>query len=345
MIRTTTFLLILSLPTGAAAQGLHLTPFTARDAGLRGSSGMLGLSATAYTGVFGVRIGGAMDAPSTPLASMLGHEPSPVAQAWAGDVDLVLSGARAGVTLGGLEPSLFTGFGAHGLRRSDGTTATIPVWSYGAMASAPLTRWLSLDLEARYRMPHESRAERLPADVGGGWELRTGLSLRLGSSHRVRSRPPAPAPRPGPLPSGRGGSRADVGVGATAVAALTIRTGDRYVGVPYVWGGSTPAEGFDCSGFVQYVYGRNGIQLPRVSRDQARAGQRVVPDLSTLRDGDLLFFAGADGVIDHVAIYVGDRTILHSAASRGAVGYDRLDSSRGRWYATNLVAVRRVIGN
>jgi cell wall-associated NlpC family hydrolase len=343
MIRTTTFLLILSLPASAAAQGLHFTPFAARDGGLRGASGMLGLSATAYTGAFGVRIGGAMDAPSTPLASMLGHQPSPVAQAWSGDLDMVLSGARAGVTLGSVEPSLFTGFGVHGLRRSDGTTATIPVWSYGAMAAMPIARWLSLDVEARYRMPHESRAERRPTDVGGGWELRTGLTLRLGSSGRARSSPTAPAPRP--RREGADGARGDSGVGAAAVATMTIHTADRYVGVPYVWGGSTPQEGFDCSGFVQYVYGRNGIRLPRVSRDQARAGRWVVPDLSTLRDGDLLFFSGADGVIDHVAIYVGDHTILHSAASRGAVGYDRLDSRRGRWYATHLVAVRRVIGN
>lgn len=341
MMRTATVLLILGFPLGASAQGLHLTPFTARDEGLRGASAMLGLSATTFSGPFGVRIGGALDAPSTPLGPMLGHEPSPVAQAWSGDVDLLLSGPRMGVTLGGLEPSVFTGFGVHGLRRSDGSTATIPVWSYGASAATPIARWLSLDLEARYRMPHESRAELLPTDVGAGWELRTGLTLRLGSDRRSRPATPAPVRR-----TSKGtGSRDHVGVGSTAVAALTIRTGDRYVGVPYVWGGSTPEEGFDCSGFVQYVFARNGIRLPRVSRDQARAGRRVVPDLATLRDGDLLFFAGADGVIDHVAIYVGDRTILHSAASRGGVGYDRLDTRRGRWYATHLVAVRRVIGN
>ena len=115
------------------------------------------------------------------------------------------------------------------------------------------------------------------------------------------------------------------------------------MGTPYRWGGDTPDEGFDCSGFVRYVFARNNVWLPRVSRDQARAGDRVTPVLSTLREGDLLFFAGRDGVIDHVAIYAGNGRIIHSSASRGAVAYDRLDSSRGSWYRDNLVAVRRVI--
>lgn len=337
MIRTTTLLLLLllALPAAAAAQGLYISPFAARNQGLQGGRGLIGVSVTTFAGPFGARLGAAMDAPSTPLAPLLGHESTQAVQAWSGDLDLVLSAARVGLTVGGVEPSVFTGFGVHGLRRSDGGTGTIPVWSYGVSAASPITRWLSLDLEGRYRMPHESRADRMPPEVGGGWELRTGLTLRLGSTPAGRSRPAASATRP----SGRTRSA----VGTAAAAELTIRTGDRYVGVPYVWGGASPDEGFDCSGFVQYVYARNGIRLPRVSRDQARAGRRVPPDLSVLHDGDLLFFAGADGVIDHVAIYVGDRTILHSSSSRGAVGYDRLDSRRGRWYATQLVTVRRVI--
>lgn len=339
MIRTTTLLLLLALPAGAAAQGLHISPFAARNQGLQGGLGLIGVSATAFSGPVGVRLGAAMDAPSTPLASLLGYEPTRAIQAWSGELDVVLSGARSGLTVGGVEPSVFAGLGIHGLRRSDGGTETIPVWSYGASASTPITRWLSVDLEGRYRMPHESRADRLPPDVGGGWEIRTGLSLRLGPTPAGRSRRAASATHP------RGRPRSAVGspVGSAALAELAIRTADGYVGVPYVWGGSSPAEGFDCSGYVQYVYARNGIRLPRVSRDQARAGRRVAPDLSTLHDGDLLFFAGADGVIDHVAIYVGDRTILHASSSRGAVGYDRLDSRRGRWYAAQLVTVRRVI--
>lgn len=352
MIRSTTTLsLLLALPAALPAQVLHVSPFAARNAGLASAPTLVGLAATAYTGAVGIRASGSMDAPSSPLAPALGYGPSPAVQAWSGDVDLVFSGGRAGLSLGAVEPAIFTGFGVHGLRRADGTTATIPVWSYGVGASTSLTSWLSLDVEGRYRMPHESRADLLPAEVGGGWEVRTGLSLRLGRAAAGARRTSSRASRSGTgarstgyptgYPTGGSGRPAS---GSAAVAALTIRTADRYVGVPYRWGGDSPEEGFDCSGYVQYVYARNGIHLPRVSRDQSRAGEWIPPTVSSLREGDLLFFAGSDGVIDHVAIYVGDSTILHSSASRGAVGYDRLDSRRGSWYATNLVAARRVIG-
>src|SRR2546429_9968567 len=63
----------------------------------------------------------------------------------------------------------------------------------------------------------------------------------------------------------------------------------RYLGVPYKWGGTNPATGLDCSGFVQRVYADLGVQLPRVSADQARAG-RAVPSLDQARPGDLVAF-------------------------------------------------------
>jgi cell wall-associated NlpC family hydrolase len=62
---------------------------------------------------------------------------------------------------------------------------------------------------------------------------------------------------------------------ATGPAApRVLRTADRYLGVPYRWGGTSPRTGFDCSGFVQYVYDREGVALPRTSRQQAAAGSR-----------------------------------------------------------------------
>jgi cell wall-associated NlpC family hydrolase len=330
MLRATVCALVLTLPVGTAAQQLHIAPFTGRNAGLGGAT-MVGLGVAAYGGPVGVRLSGAMEAGATPLGPVFGRERTDGVDAWSGDVDMVVDGAAMGLRVGGLEPVAFAGVGAHGLRLADGSTAAIPTWSYGLGASLPLTSWLAIDGEARYRMPHESDPDQLPAGVAGGWELRTGLSVRLG-----RARRPG---RAVPAPSGRVGTP----VGATAVASLTLRTADRYVGVPYVWGGDSPSEGFDCSGFVQYVFARNDIRLPRVSRDQARAGRRIEPVISRLREGDLLFFAGADGVIDHVAIYVGDRTIIHAASSRGAVAYDRWDSRAARWYADHFVAARRVI--
>lgn len=71
-------------------------------------------------------------------------------------------------------------------------------------------------------------------------------------------------------------------------ADAIIATGKKYIGVPYLWGGTSPGTGFDCSGYVQYVFAQNGISLPRVSRDQYTVGTSV--DFNNLQPGDLVFF-------------------------------------------------------
>lgn len=348
MNRATRCALLLLLPAPLAGQGITLSPFAAADHGLARAPVLAGLAATAWSGPVGFRVGGAMDVASTPFGPLAGQAASGAVQAWVGDVDMVLSGGRLGLRLAGLEPGVFVGFGVHGRRDAAGATATIPVWSYGVSAALPVADWLELGGELRYRMPHESDPTALPDGVGGGVEVRAGIALNLGR----RRRPARGEGLPATLRLGSGSDRPGGGAVPVATrrsasaadrAATALATGDGYVGVPYRWGGDSPGEGFDCSGFVQYVFARNGIRLPRVSRDQARAGSPLPPRLDAVLPGDLLFFAGADGVVDHVAIYVGDGTILHASGSRGAVGYDRLDSRRGRWYATHLVSARRVI--
>jgi hypothetical protein len=131
---------------------------------------------------------------------------------------------------------------------------------------------------------------------------------------------------------------------SSRTARRAVETGDEYVGVPYVWGGSTP-RGFDCSGFVQYVYRENGVQLPRTSRQMAHAGRSVPARISSLREGDLMLFTGRKGVISHVALYAGNNTILHSSSSGNGVRYDDLSSRRGRYYVTHFVRARRVVAN
>lgn len=86
-----------------------------------------------------------------------------------------------------------------------------------------------------------------------------------------------------------------------------------YIGVPYLWGGNTPA-GFDCSGFTKYVYAKHGVTLPRIAHDQYRHSRRV--DRSDAREGDLVFMLGADGVAYHVGIYVGGGMMI-DAPRRG----------------------------
>jgi NlpC/P60 family len=346
-------------PTSAGAQGFTLTPFAAVNHGLDAAPRTVGLAGTLWGGVAGLRLGGAMDLPSSPLASLFGYPPTEGTEAWSADADLILSAGRAGFSLLGVRPSAFVGFGVHGRRAVDGGTATIPAWSYGVGGAVPLGERFSLDVEGRYRMPHESDEALLPPGVGGGWELRGGLSLHLGSLGASRSRPtrsgPGGVPRTIRLGGRAGGGAPPAGsrdwprdptprgASAAAVAASTLETADRYVGVGYVWGGETPSAGFDCSGFVQYVFARNGIRLPRVSRDQRWAGEPVPTRVSGLLPGDLMFYAGSDGVVNHVAIYAGDDRIIHSSSSRGGVAYDDLSSRRGRYYATRMVAARRVI--
>lgn len=83
-----------------------------------------------------------------------------------------------------------------------------------------------------------------------------------------------------------------------------------YIGVPYVWGGNTPEQGFDCSGFVKYVYQNFGITLPRVAADQQRFARPI--SLHELQPGDLVFW-GQEAY--HVGIYLGDGKYVHAAWS------------------------------
>ena len=128
----------------------------------------------------------------------------------------------------------------------------------------------------------------------------------------------------------------------TAAAARVLETADQYIGVPYTWGGNTPESGFDCSGFTKYVFARQGILLPRTSREQARAGQGVGLDFAAFLPGDILLFAEPNEAISHVAIYVGDGRIIHASSVAGRVSYLDLGGDRGSWYVQNLVAARRL---
>ena len=152
------------------------------------------------------------------------------------------------------------------------------------------------------------------------------------------------------VPSGRrSGSRVDLPSGrdlpAPATARAVVQTGERYLGVPYRWGGNTPSEGMDCSGFTRYVFAKHGIQLPRTSRQQATVGWALPRSWRALRAGDLVMFANSGGRINHVAIYAGNSRILHSTSSGGGVRYDNLGTQRGRWFAEHMVAARRVVSN
>ncbi len=94
-----------------------------------------------------------------------------------------------------------------------------------------------------------------------------------------------------------------------------LRTAERFIGVPYRWGGESTTDGFDCSGLTMVVYQLNGLELPRTSADQWRAGRPIDPH--ELAQGDLVFFSTRGrGRVSHVGIYLGGDTFLH-APGRG----------------------------
>lgn len=94
------------------------------------------------------------------------------------------------------------------------------------------------------------------------------------------------------------------------MGAIAARTAERFVGIPYRWGGDNVVEGMDCSGFVRAVYNLCGLSIPRTSSDQFKAGESV--SKSDLLDGDLVFFGSSTDKINHVGIYVGGGRFVHA---------------------------------
>jgi cell wall-associated NlpC family hydrolase len=117
--------------------------------------------------------------------------------------------------------------------------------------------------------------------------------------------------------------------------AFGIRVVDyakRFTGIRYVYGGSSPRSGFDCSGFVRYVYAHFGLPLAHSSYAQFDRGRRV--SRSALRPGDLVFFDG----LGHVGIYVGNGRFIHAPHSGTRVQIQSL----GGWYRSRFVGARRL---
>lgn len=126
-------------------------------------------------------------------------------------------------------------------------------------------------------------------------------------------------------------------VSSSATGAEIVAYAKNFLGIPYVWGGNTTA-GLDCSGFTRIVFSHFGVNLPRVSRDQAKIGKYV--PISQAQPGDLLYFG--ESRVTHVAIYVGNGMMIHAPKPGDVV---RISSIT--WHVNNysIVGARRIIGN
>lgn len=143
---------------------------------------------------------------------------------------------------------------------------------------------------------------------------------------------PRPFPTPGGPEAAPAASQPSVEVDDYALvgSALALR------GVPYRDGGTDP-QGFDCSGFTQYVYGLHGVALPRAVSDQFQIGKAVKTDDVTA--GDLLFFTTVAPGPSHVAIAIGSDQFVHAPSSTGVVRVERLSTS---YWAARYLGARRV---
>jgi cell wall-associated NlpC family hydrolase len=159
---------------------------------------------------------------------------------------------------------------------------------------------------------------------------------------------PRPFPVPGGAPTASGGTdpNAPTAPSAPESAAAPAGSADGYSisstalslrGAPYRDGGETP-RGFDCSGFVQYVFAQHGVSVPRDVRRQFQVGTRIDP--TTLEPGDLVFFTTVAPGASHVGISVGGDQFVH--APSGGSGVVRVDNLSTQYWATRFVGAKRV---
>ncbi|MGM9527352.1 MAG: NlpC/P60 family protein [Oscillospiraceae bacterium] len=134
-----------------------------------------------------------------------------------------------------------------------------------------------------------------------------------------------------------GGVADDFSSEASAAGQVIVDTAMKYMGVPYVWGG-TSASGFDCSGLVYYVYKECGYTINRTAASIYQNGYAV--DRASLKVGDAICFSSSSSYIGHVGIYIGDGQFIHASSGSGKVIISDLDSN---YYNTHYVGARRIV--
>lgn len=121
--------------------------------------------------------------------------------------------------------------------------------------------------------------------------------------------------------------------------AQLLRDANFFKGGKYIWGGTTP-KGFDCSGYVQYLFKKHKVNLPRTAWSQSKLGQKIT--LPQLKTGDLLFFNTdkSRGIpVSHVGIYMGDDKFIHAASRKKGI----IISPLSGYYQDRFVVAKRII--
>jgi len=144
----------------------------------------------------------------------------------------------------------------------------------------------------------------------------------------------AGTPSPSPFPNA---PRAYVSTADAENAAALIATALQFRGVPYRLGGDEPVRGFDCSGFVHYVFDQHHVALPRTVAEQYEVGAKV--SLSKLEPGDLVFFATTASNATHVGLAIGPDEFIHAPGTGGVIRIDRVDAP---YWKARALGARRV---
>lgn len=178
------------------------------------------------------------------------------------------------------------------------------VWTHATSGIAGIDAMVSRESAAGLGLP-EGNAVLVSAPGADLWDLQEELREVLGEEVSLQLVADAPEPAPstgGPV--------------ASPVIEKVIASAESQLGVPYVWGGTTPGRGFDCSGLLQWAFAEAGVSIPRVTHDQWNAGERV--DYADIERGDLIFWRSdptAPDYISHVAIYLGGGRMLEAPRS------------------------------
>jgi hypothetical protein len=300
---------------------------------------------------------------ASPVAEVLGPSGKPIWRGQAGRLDYPLGGfvvhiVRASSTAAGVElhdVSLLGGriFAARVFVPARGTADVDGLVVDGKTIRVKENGVVPLD-------PQDYLVAAQTAVSSSGSVGRVGLRLTLGSgaygppagTQIVIGLPPARSPPrseaasalavlgftggdAGPVLPGFGPPPFVLGNGSLGEQAVAIA--ERFLGIPYVWAGASPATGFDCSGLVMYVYGQLGVSLPHYSGAQYREGAPVPP--GELEPGDLVFFYASPRGPQHVGIYVGGGRFIQAPHTGDVVKISSLSDAH---YALAYVGAVRL---